>query len=279
MEPREFGHHIQLNHQSCTCKDHIKKHSKEIQKLQNLQVNQMKVNTFPLSFSLSSKYTLSILNQLNLGSCVVNSYAGIIQSLYNKTDSRLYLYFNARVGTGYSPTEDSGLDLLQAMPIMKTFGIVPESNWEYNVSRFSTIPPYAKTYQVADTSKSIISQAIPQTDDAIKTALYAGKFVMLGFIVYSSFMSNAVASNGIVPLPSANEKPLGGHCIHIVGWLTYNNISCYICRNSWGTSWGNDGSTNPSNFKNNGSNGGFCYIPTSYLLNSSQAFEFLSVGK
>ena len=277
---REFGHDIKLNHQPCTCNDHIKKHSKEIQKIQNNSFLKANKALLPSSFSLSNTYTLAILDQLNLGSCVANSYAAVIQSLYKITPSRLYLYFNGRVGTQFSPAVDSGLDLLQSMPIFKSFGIVPEANWGYNVSKFSTIPPYNTTYRVADITKLIITQSVPQTDEGIKTALSVGKFILFGFLVYPSFMSSAVASTGIVPLPSANEKPIGGHCVHIVGWCTYNNGSYYICRNSWGVRWGNDGSINPSSkFKNNGSNGGFFHIPVAYLLNTQMAFEFVSVGK
>lgn len=231
---REFGHHIQLNHTQCLCKDHIKKHNKELQKTQNNNLLKAIKTVFPSSFSLSKQYSLPIVDQLNLGACVANSYASIIQSLYNKNPSRLYLYFNGRVGTQNNSNEDTGLDLLQAMPIFTSFGIVPEDNWKYNVSKFAVMPPYSTTYRIADTYKSVVSKAIPQTSDDIKTALLAGKFVMFGFLVFPSFMTNAVASTGICPMPLPNENTIGGHCVHIVGWCTYNNMDYYICRNSWG---------------------------------------------
>ena len=93
-------------------------------------------------------------------------------------------------------------------------------------------------------------------------------------------MSNSVAQTGIIPVPNtSNETNEGGHCIHLVGWCTFNNVSYYIIRNSWGLGWGNDGSANPKpGFKNNGRNGGFAYIPTSYVLDNTLAFEFLSVA-
>ena len=277
---REFGVHIQLNHTQCVCKDHTKRYYKEVQKTQNNNLLKTSKLVFPASYSLSKRYPLPIVDQLSLGACVANSYASIIQSLYNKFPSRLYLYFNGRVGTQNSVTEDTGLDLLQSMPIFTSFGIVAEDNWKYNISKFTVMPPYSTTYRIADTYKPVVTKAIPQTNDDIKTALLAGKFVIFGFFVFPSFMTNNVASTGICPVPSPNETTIGGHCMHIVGWCKYNNMDYYICRNSWGKVWGNDGNTNPtSKFKNNGINGGFVHIPSSYILNPTLAFEFLSVGK
>jgi C1A family cysteine protease len=273
MNKREYGHHIQLNHKKCTNNIHIDEHCKLMHTVFNKVVN------LPNAFSLSSKYTLNVLDQGNLGSCVANSYAAIINSLFKIMPSRLYLYFNGRVGTGFAPADDSGLDLLQSYPIFKSFGLVLETNWPYNVNNFSILPPYNSTYKIA-TMQNVNIKPIAQTEIAIKTELYANKFIMLGISVYTSFMSVSVAQTGIIPLPNVSKERLqGGHCIHIVGWLTIGAVSYYIIQNSWGRSWGNSGSiTSVNNFKNNGSNGGFAYIPSAYILNANLAFELLSIG-
>ena len=179
-----------------------------------------------------------------------------------------------------SPTEDTGLNLLPSYPIFKSFGLPLESNWPYVISKFSVLPDYSKTYKVANTTTVVNISVILQTDSAIKTALTAGKFVMFGFNVYSSFMSNAVAQTGIIPIPNtSSETQEGGHCVHIVGWCSFNNVSYYIIRNSWGVGWGNDGAAIPTvNFKNNGRNGGFGYMPTSYVLDKIKSTEFLSIS-
>jgi C1A family cysteine protease len=275
MATREFGHHFQLNHKQSVSIPHTEKHLKYV-----LKAAKPTIVTFPDSFSLSSKYSLIILDQGNLGSCVVNSFSGIIQSLYNANCSRLYLYFNARVATGYSPTDDSGLDLLQALPILSSFGLVPEINWPYKINMFSKIPPFSNTYKIADTTIPIKYQSVPQNEKDIKGALLANKFIIFGISVYSSFMTNQVAKTGIIPMPNiSREANQGGHCIHIVGWCKLNNQTYYIIRNSWGKSWGNDGSVIPiTNFSNNGTNGGFAYIPATYVLNPNLAFEFMAIG-
>ena len=203
-----------------------------------------------------------------------------MNSLFNIMPSRLYLYFNGRVGTGFAPNNDSGLDLLQSYSIFKTFGLPPETNWPYNINNFSIIPPYNLTYKIA-VMQSVNIKPIAQTEIAIKTELYANRFIMLGISVYTSFMSQSVAQKGIIPLPNISKEQLqGGHCIHIVGWCMIGTVDYYIIQNSWGKGWGNNGIIKPvNNFKNNGSNGGFAYIPSNYILNKNLAFEFLSIGK
>jgi len=235
---------------------------------------------FPVSFSLSSKYKLNVLDQSSIGACVVNSFACIMNSLHNISPSRLYMYFNARVGTGNSPIEDTGLDLLQSLPILASFGLPSENTWPYIVSKYNIMPPYSNTYHnISNSPFAVNYNVITQTDNAIKTALSAGKFVILGIDIYSSFMTNNVANTGIIPMPNTNTETLeGGHCIHIVGWCTLNSIAYYIIRNTWGLSWGNNGATTPViNFSNNKKNGGFGYIPVSYILDPILAYELMCV--
>ena len=92
-------------------------------------------------------------------------------------------------------------------------------------------------------------------------------------------MTNAVAKTGIIPIPNTStETQEGGHCVHIVGWCKFNNVSYYIIRNSWGLGWGNGGQVIPvAGFQNNGRNGGFGYMPTTYVLNTNLSSEFLAI--
>jgi len=267
---REYGTHLKLNHQKSSSESHIAEYKKQLKLEQNTEIQ------YPTTYTLSIKYKLNILDQGSLGSCIATSYASIIQSTKNILPSRLYLYFNALAGTGKNPSYDDGLDLLQAMPILTSFGIPEEYLWPYNINNFGTIPPL-EVYKAAKTLTTTWTP-INQTDADIKLSISNGKFVMLGIIVYSSFMKNAVSSTGIIPMPNkTTEQKEGGHGIQLIGWTTYKTKQYYIFRNSWGTDWGNNGNpTNPSQ-TNNGTNGGFGFIPVEYVLDPELAFELIAI--
>ena len=284
-------HNFKLNHAPSKSQPHVDKHNhyvkKHLQMIRRKKQRRLAQNTPPSpdelqqSFSLSKFYTLNILNQLSLGSCVVNAFAAIIQSIYGILPSRLYLYFNARVGDKVCPKNDSGLDLLKARPFLIGYGIVPEKRWPYDVKAYSTLPPYLKTYKIGNTKPKINMVSVSQKIASIKHELLQKHFIMFGILLYDSFFTNEAAANGIISIPDiAAEKQQGGHCMAIVGWLNLNNILYFICRNSWGREWGNDGNTDPPlpfNFVNDKNNGGFCYIPAEYILNKDLVFELFAV--
>lgn len=56
------------------------------------------------------------------------------------------------------------------------------------------------------------------------------------FTVYSDFYN--YYSSGVYR-KTANATVVGGHCVCIVGYD--DNLQCWICKNSWGTAWGESG--------------------------------------
>ena len=84
----------------------------------------------------------------------------------------------------------------------------------------------------------------------MKECLSRGFPFVFGFQVFESFESQEVASSGIMPMPQANEKIVGGHAVLAVGFDEKKQI--FIIRNSWGNKWGNKGYfTMPYEFINN----------------------------
>ena len=105
-------------------------------------------------------------------------------------------------------------------------------------------------------------QAVPNFA-ACKQALAHGFPVVFGFTVYDSFESNAVAATGMMPYPNTiTEQVLGGHCVCLVGYDDTPGSPTngyFICRNSWGTDWGDHG---------------YFYMPYQVIQNTNMSSDF-----
>ena len=126
--------------------------------------------------------------------------------------------------------------------------------------------PPTNCYSFAYKYRGITANQVAQNLTSFKQCLASGFPFVFGFTVYSSFESEEVAQTGIVPMPDTeNEQVLGGHAVLAVG---YDDASqCFIVRNSWGSSWGDNG---------------YFYMPYAYITNpnlASDAWEITNVVK
>lgn len=201
----------------------------------------------------------AVYDQGQLGSCTANSVSGLAEFLMMKeghsafVPSRLAIYYWERVIEG-SVSQDSGASISDSLEVVSHNGCPHESLWWYDINKF-TVKPNAKV--VADAAKHKVTNYM-QVDNtsmsAVQSCLATGYPITIGFTVYESFESNAVAQTGIVPMPKSNEQVLGGHAVLIVGYD--NSKSWFIVRNSWGTGWGAKG---------------YFYMPYAYFTNSNLA--------
>ena len=201
-----------------------------------------------------------IKNQGSIGSCTGNSIAGATEFAFRKdgkkTDdlSRLFIYYQERASEG-TISQDSGAQIRDGIKAIATYGIPPESVWPYDTAKF-TKKPSVKAYKAAVPNKVTKYLRVVTKDDMLN-ALASGYTFVLGFTVYESFESEEVAKTGVVPMPSPDEKSLGGHAVYCVGYDLDKNV--FIVANSWGTGWGDQG---------------YFYIPIEYLTNTNLAEDF-----
>jgi C1A family cysteine protease len=180
-------------------------------------------------------------DQGQLGSCTANAIAGAIEFDQMKErlasvflPSRLFIYYNERVIEG-TVASDSGAQLRDGIKTVASQGVCPESMWPYNIADFAQRPP-AACYQAAQAHRAVSYQRLAQSLDQMKGCLASGYPFVLGFTVYESFESQAVAQSGHAPLPAPGEAAVGGHAVVAVG---YDDASqWFVLRNSWGTAWG-----------------------------------------
>jgi C1A family cysteine protease len=203
-----------------------------------------------------------IYDQGQLGSCTANSIGGGVQFLQMKQGianfipSRLFIYYQERLDQG-DISHDTGASIRESAKAVASYGAPPETDWPYVIGQFAQQPP-ANAYADALHTKVIQYLSVAQDAQQMKSCLASGFPIHVGFSVYASFESAAVAQSGVVPMPNlATEQLLGGHAVMVVG---YNDAAgTWLCRNSWGTSWGM---------------AGYFTFPYAYLTNANLSDDF-----
>lgn len=205
-------------------------------------------------------YCSAIENQGNLGSCTGQAIAGAIELLNKRnrkpTDvSRLFIYYYERLLLG-TVNYDSGAYIRDGIKATNHYGASLESYWPYNIKRFKEEPiREAKT----DALKRKVTryERITSFNGCID-ALTNGYPIIMGFHVYSSFMTANVAKTGNMPYPNTKrERLLGGHAVLLVGYDKIKKV--FIARNSWGTNWGDRG---------------YFYMPFNVVTNTSMSSDY-----
>lgn len=206
------------------------------------------------------QYCSLIENQGNLGSCTGNAIAGAIELLHKRQNrtidiSRLFIYYYERLFIG-TVNYDSGAYIRDGIKACYTYGAPTENLWPYNISKFRTVP--TKTALIDAAKRKVTSYQRAADFNQVIDAITSGYPVTIGFSVYSSFDSPAVAKTGIMPYPNLNKEILlGGHAVLLVGYNKDNNT--FIARNSWGTNWGDRG---------------YFYMPFQVIQNTSMSSDF-----
>ncbi|MDB6138199.1 MAG: peptidase [Verrucomicrobiaceae bacterium] len=195
-----------------------------------------------------------IYDQGQLGSCTGNGIAAVLDYAHFlkagkfATPSRLFVYYNERAKEG-TINEDAGAQISDGIDVVTSLGASTEKLWPYTIAKFKTKPTKAAfteglKYQAVHAYKCDNTNG---TD--IRRALSLGFPVVFGCYVYSE-IENLDLFHQTLPLPKSGEKPLGGHCLVIVGHDDAKQV--YIVRNSWGTIWGKQG---------------YAYFPYQYVHN------------
>jgi len=152
--------------------------------------------------------------------------------------SRLFEYYGTRKIEG-TTGEDSGASIRDAIKCGVTYGVADEAAYPYDVSKFTQNPPQA-IWTAAAGHKVTSYHSIADGDLAtMKATLAQGYLIEFGFTVYSYFMSQDMATKGVLHLPTATEQQEGGHAVVLVGYDDTKKM--FLVRNSWGPSWGLQG--------------------------------------
>lgn len=234
--------------------------------LPDFRDHRFKGSTEPTSLPVSMdlrRYDGEIYDQGQLGSCTSNAIAANMQSLCNKAGrpfmpSRLFIYYNERVIEG-TVDQDAGASLRTGMKTVANQGACPESMWPYDVVMFA-VKPTEDCYIDALNHQILSYQRLDVNLMDMKQCIADGFPFVFGFTVYQSFESEGVASTGIMPMPTDDDRALGGHAVMCVGYD--DNTERMIVRNSWGQDWGDQG---------------YFYMPYAYISNADLCDDFWTI--
>jgi C1A family cysteine protease len=223
----------------------------------------------PRSINLSGKCP-PVYDQGELGSCTANAIGGAIefdqikQRLRTFIPSRLFIYYNERAIED-TISEDSGAMIRDGIKSVAKQGVCPEKMWPYDPSPFPpnrllTKKPTATCYREAIKHTAVRYQRVSRSLTQMKGCLASGYPFVVGFTVYESFESDAVARTGIMPMPGARDSVVGGHAVMAVGYD--DRADRFRMRNSWGSKWGARG---------------YFTMPYAYLLDANLSDDFWQI--
>lgn len=204
-----------------------------------------------------------IQDQGDLGSCTAHASVAVLEHnmIVQKQPviprSRLFAYYNARSAEGGQGT-DGGATLRDMVSGLNNFGICTEDVWPYDPTQV-LVRPTNDCFNGAVPNRIRLYARLNTLDDML-LCLAAGFPFIFGFSVYESFESDAVATSGVVSLPSSMEEMVGGHAVCAVGYDRTKQV--FIVRNSWGLTWGQ---------------AGYFTIPFAYLTNRNLSDDFWTI--
>jgi C1A family cysteine protease len=148
-----------------------------------------------------------------------------------------YLYAEALIAQGDFP-QDSGSDGTTLCKTLISKGCCEASLYPYFSGQI--LKPTAAQEANAALYKTGAYHGIANSQVALSVLGDAVPWpVAIGFTIYESFESDALAQTGIMTVPGAGEKVLGGHEVLCLGYDQTKQLA--LIQNSWGDSWGQKG--------------------------------------
>ena len=182
-----------------------------------------------------------VANQGKLGACTAFATGkGFREFQINRRNERktplsaMFLYYEARALWG-NTNEPTGSTCSDNISVLEDKGMCPDETMPYDVAKYM-IKPTAQAYDQAKEFKFSGAVRIGTLDDA-QAAMAKGEAVLFAFDVMESFRK--IGPDGVMPVPQAGEKRLGGHAVLAVGFDSQKQL--VTVRNSWGADWADHG--------------------------------------
>ncbi len=193
-----------------------------------------------------------VLNQGQWGSCTGHAISYAWQNSILRTNasryflpSRCYFYAQSRILLGDQDLSgDDGSTMHATAQALSQRGAVEETKYPYTWTNISRSPPESIVALARPRRRRVekvrFTLSIPTNIQAFKAQLAMNRLVMIGILVFSSWMESAAAmSSGKIPIPLQRDQCVGGHAIALSGWD--DTLRVFTFRNSWGHNVGKGG--------------------------------------
>lgn len=205
------------------------------------------------SLNLPAKVDLSplmspVLNQGQQGSCGAFSLSYAILSYQQKlvhgwsyyladgvTPDPAHLFSAAYLYNSVNGGADNGSTLTGNLAFEATSGNASLADMPYNPADFLTQPSASAKQNALGFRITQYARIDPKNVSAIKAQLAAGNAVYWAMLVDNNFQ----ALTGMQVWTGPLQPGAGGHAMALAGYD--DTLNAFLIRNSWGTSWGNNG--------------------------------------
>ena len=177
------------------------------------------------------------------GSCTGHAFSSArewIARMYEKTSPILSpqcLYVEELLADGSFPKDDGAMPRTGCQ-VLTAKGCCEASLYPYVAGELSA--PSAEQAQNALKYKTGAYHRIGTLPDFLSCLADSTPWpVLVGFVVYASFMMQQVADTGIMPIPKPGEEQQGGHEVLCLGYDLPKRLA--LIQNSWCDAWGQRG--------------------------------------
>ena len=180
-------------------------------------------------------------HQMNLGSCGVFAAVAVFESLIKKETGKTVDLSEQQVINGSRDFVPSGISSVDALKYIKQHGLVLEERLPYQDKKTAEMPAGPPDYRLTDYQYVTTDKlALPEKIKTIKQAVRDYGPVATNMIFFQDLDRH---KQGVYVYDGKSEEQ-GGHWVVIVGWQDapeVKNGGYWICRNSWGEKWGENG--------------------------------------
>ncbi|UJR12129.1 hypothetical protein I4U23_016306 [Adineta vaga] len=199
-------------------------------------------------------------DQKGMNTCSATTFATLCNYLFKRlfgydiTVSRLFIYYNSQIM--YFRTlevEDIGAHRMNVALSLRKYGVCEEKYWPYQKYLLNKMPSDLAYEQASH--YAVTPFYIPINVNAIEMCLNNKLPVVIGIRLTNDAARNMKYNGGYLQVPDINNSLVYKSFLHSCLIVGYDKNSQYfICRNSWGRNWGDQG---------------YFYMPYEYISHST----------